>query len=117
MLLDLIKHFYKGSGIGVSSHQRAVSLYEFAYLCRLIDRSNSLLSSMKILAVDALIIVKLLSHTDTHCGLAERSIIAQKHAHTHTHTHPFPVEFVSSMTCFPTQQHLPRASNKTQIKD
>lgn len=42
---------------------------------------------------------------------------ARKHAHAHRHTHSFPVEFVSSMTCFPTQQHLPQASNKTQIKD
>lgn len=69
-------------------HQHAVSLCEFAYLCRLIERSTSLLSSMKMLAVDALIVVKRLSLTDTHCGLVERSITAQNMClRTHTDTH------------------------------
>ena len=65
VLLDLIKHIYKGSGIGITSHPWVVSLCEFAYLCRLIEGSTSLLSSVKMLAVDALIIVKLLSHRHT----------------------------------------------------
>lgn len=66
----------------------ALYLCEYEYLCRLIEKSTSLLSSMKMLAADALIIVKLLSLTDTHCWLdwAEGSTAVQKHAFAHTHT-------------------------------
>lgn len=65
VLHDLIKHICKGSGIGIRPYQRAVSLHKYEYLCRLIERRTSLLSSMKILAADDLIIVKLLSHRHT----------------------------------------------------
>lgn len=119
MLLDLIKHIYKGSGIGICSHQHAVSLCEFAYLCRLIERRISLLSSMKILAVDALIIVKLLSHTDTHCGLAESKHYSTKTcACTHTHTSlwslwaPWHVFQLSSIFLGPLIKHRSKTETK-----
>lgn len=57
-----------------------------------------------------LIITHVLSLTATH---TLRHTVMQKETLTHN---CFPVECVSSMTCFPAQQHLPQASNKTQIK-
>lgn len=55
-------------------------------------------------------------HTDSLSShTVEMSRISQRLKNTLPHA--LPVEHVSSTTCFPTQQHLPQASNKTQIKD
>lgn len=77
------------------------SMYIYAGLS---DGVTICLLGKKVVAV-SLITAKIEQHWD-NIGIEQKK-----------HTHTSPVVCVSSMTCFPTQQHLPQASNKTQIKD